>query len=104
MFGRDANQKAAASEATKIFADHYPELLVCLSAYHLFFYPLNLRAVQEVLHQRPRSPHLDVLALQAHHLRQDLRQDGRRRLRCASGLGSAPAYHRLEAAAEEIWW
>lgn len=28
MGGRDANQKAAASEATKIFQENYPEFLV----------------------------------------------------------------------------
>jgi phosphatidylinositol transfer protein SFH5 len=30
MGGRDANQKAAASEATKIFQENYPEFLVCV--------------------------------------------------------------------------
>ncbi len=29
MTSRDANQKAAASEATSIFQNHYPEFLVC---------------------------------------------------------------------------
>lgn len=29
LTSRDANSKAAASEATNIFQSHYPELLVC---------------------------------------------------------------------------
>lgn len=68
MFGRTANQKAAASEATTIFQNHYPEFLVRPVLLSLPAPLLTVTAVQEALHPRPGVPDMDVLDLQAYHL------------------------------------
>ena len=62
MMSRDANQKAAASEATNIFQNHYPEFLVRSSHPPLALRHklTNVPAGDEVLHQRP---HVHVVGL-----------------------------------------
>lgn len=63
---RDANSKAAASEASNIFQSHYPELLVSILASdnHCISKIAILNPVQEVLCQRAYHPHLDILGIQ----------------------------------------
>ncbi len=103
---RDAQQKAAAKEATSIFQNHYPEFLVrplpsCLVS------PVKAHTpaltVPEVLHQRPDAPHVDLLALQAAPLRGDTREDVRRRLGREDAPCGALAGHPCERAAEAVW-
>jgi hypothetical protein len=75
---RDANSKAAAGQASKIFQDYYPEFLVCIldSPYR---YPISSLpyVVQEVLHQRPNLHDLGILVVQASYLRQHVGEDER---------------------------
>lgn len=82
---RDANQKAAAAEATNIFQNHYPEFLVRTSLLPSFspysyspfnnFTPHQQKNIdKEILHQRPHAPHMGLLALQTSHLRKDSRE------------------------------
>lgn len=77
MFSRDANQKAAAKEATSIFGTHYPEFLVRLVIWICHCHSrINIRNLvgPQILHQRPCVYGLDVLGLQGNHSWQDLRQ------------------------------
>ena len=64
MMSRDANQKAAASEATNIFQNHYPEFLVCCGP----VCPSNVtdhgrHIGVEVLRQRADVHGVDVLGI-----------------------------------------
>ena len=88
LSSRDANSKNAASEATSIFTDHYPELLVsslstlCLlpwvadvaGADALMRYAMT---VQKVLRERADVDDMDLLGVQASSLFTDDRQDER---------------------------
>lgn len=71
LTSRDANSKAAASEASNIFASHYPELLVSCCKLYLRTHYANLislaRLVQEILCQRADSAQLDFLDVQTHY-------------------------------------
>ena len=78
MGGRDANQKAAAAQATDIFQNHYPEFLVRHDNPCLLLL-LTLGTGSQVFHQRAYRPHLDLLVLQAARLGQDVCQDERSR-------------------------
>lgn len=104
MGGRDANQKAAAGEATNIFQNHYPEFLVSLSVTILVRRPLTVLSGSQVLHQRSHFPHLDLLGLQDRFVCQDLLQVGCRRHWQEHYCCCPPSRHRHEGAAEEIWW
>ena len=72
---RDANQKAAAAEATNIFQNHYPEFLVRPHPHpSAYSHHMTLTVFQlgpEILHQRSDTPHMGLLALQTPHLRKD---------------------------------
>jgi hypothetical protein len=99
---RDANSKAAASQASKIFQDYYPELLVRVLSSSYMYQPSTL-AVQEVLHQRSDIHDLDILVVQTTDLCQHVGQDERcwQWYRCDQ-RGSVPG-HRCQGTPETIW-
>jgi hypothetical protein len=66
---RDANSKAAAGQASKIFQDYYPEFLVCIGFSTIQVSVPHPFAVQEVLHQCSDLHDLGVLVIQATDLR-----------------------------------
>jgi len=86
LTNRDANSKNAASEATSIFQNHYPEFLVSFHVLALF--PCDpsqltraedlhcrLVSVPQILRQRPKSPYLDFLGLQVSCISPDVCKD-----------------------------
>lgn len=68
LSSRTESSKKAASEASKIFQDHYPEFLVCLPTIRprsLTFPDLfGISSVPQIFCQRTLFPHLDFLVVQ----------------------------------------
>lgn len=102
--GRDANQKAAASEATKIFQDYYPEFLVRSLSLTVHTYPDVTGTVHEVLHQRSNVRSLDLLVLQVLIIVQDLREDERCWPRRKDRQSCSDSRDRREGIAEALRW
>lgn len=84
MSSRTENLKRAASEASKIFQDHYPEFLVCL-LFALNSLPLidlvGISSVPQIFCQCTLIPDLDLLVVQTFSLVGHSRQDDGRGFR-----------------------
>ena len=75
---RTANSKQAASELSSIFQNHYPEFLVRTFFPHTLSSNFNLITIflgAQILRQRSRSYDMGILALQAHPVPRNDRQD-----------------------------
>ena len=77
LSSRDANSKNAASEATNIFQNHYPEFLVSPPPPIKTSQTKPPHTVPQILHKRPNPPRLDLLGLQIARLSTDVREDER---------------------------
>lgn len=65
----NANSKAAAAQATKVFQDYYPEFLVRSVGALRAFINADPLAVQEILYQRSGTHDLDILDVQTVDIR-----------------------------------
>jgi hypothetical protein len=101
---RTSNSKAAASELSSIFQNHYPEFLV--RAPHPFprLSSSFLILGAQVLRQRTGPHDLDILALQARPVPRNPRQDESRRQRPTEDWQGPLTTHRCQGTSGAVWW